>query len=81
MSRCALILPQIEIHIFEVWISADIQIRILRIGMCDNTLALAKEGDARRVRCMIQKMMNYLKVDGRVAMTSVISLCDCVVVV
>lgn len=49
--------------------------------MCDNTLALAKEGDARRVRCMIQKVMNYLKVDGRVAITSVISLCDCVVVV
>ena len=31
-------------------ISADIQNRILPMRICDNTLAFAKEGDARRVK-------------------------------
>ena len=62
-------------------ISADIQNRILPIRICDNILASAKEGDARRLRCVIQKMMNYLKMDGQVAMMSVISLCGGVDVV
>ena len=47
-----------------LWISTDIRNRILPMRICDNTLAFAKEGDVRRVRCTIRKMTSCSKKDG-----------------